>query len=70
MPTILVLSGCGLSSAGDRAQISAFCAHVLELDLSHNLLQDWRQVETYLHPRGTTDKQTHRKQGREGRKEV
>lgn len=41
---MLVLSGCGISRAGERAEIAAFCAHVMELDLSHNQLQDWDQV--------------------------
>lgn len=41
---MLVLSGCGISRAGEQAEIAAFCAHVVELDLSHNKLQDWLQV--------------------------
>lgn len=41
---MLVLSGCGISRAGEQAEIAAFCAHVVELDLSHNQLQDWHQV--------------------------
>ncbi|XP_068558355.1 tubulin folding cofactor E-like a isoform X2 [Cebidichthys violaceus] len=44
MPTILVLNSCGIIRAGDQAEIAAFCAHVIELDLSHNQLQDWRQI--------------------------
>ncbi|XP_034403907.1 tubulin-specific chaperone cofactor E-like protein isoform X2 [Cyclopterus lumpus] len=44
MPTILVLNSCGINRAGDQAEISAFCAHVIELDLSHNQLQDWREI--------------------------
>lgn len=41
---MLVLSGCGISRAGEQAEIAAFCAHVMELDLSHNKLQDWQEV--------------------------
>lgn len=44
VPTMLVLSGCGISRAGEQAEIAAFCAHVMELDLSHNKLRDWHEV--------------------------
>ncbi|XP_068440447.1 tubulin folding cofactor E-like a [Clinocottus analis] len=44
MPTILVLNSCGISRAGEQAEIAAFCGHVIELDLSHNQLQDWREI--------------------------
>lgn len=44
LPSVLVLNGCGISRAGDQAEIAAFCAHVVELDLSHNKLQDWHEV--------------------------
>ncbi|TNN01352.1 tubulin-specific chaperone cofactor E-like protein isoform X1 [Takifugu flavidus] len=44
VPSMLVLSGCGISRAGEQAEIAAFCAHVMELDLSHNQLQDWHQI--------------------------
>lgn len=44
LPSVLVLCGCGISRAGDQAEIAAFCSHVVELDLSHNKLQDWREV--------------------------
>ncbi|KAM4627405.1 tubulin folding cofactor E-like a [Polymixia lowei] len=44
LPSVLVLNGCGISRAGDQAEIAAFCAHVMELDLSHNKLQDWHQI--------------------------
>lgn len=45
LPSMLVLSGCGITCAGDENEIAAFCAHVSELDLSHNLLEDWREVK-------------------------
>lgn len=48
MPSILVLNGCGINRAGDQAEIAAFCAHVIELDLSHNKLQDWQEVEIFF----------------------
>lgn len=48
VPSVLVLSGCGISRAGEQAEIAAFCAHVMELDLSHNKLQDWHQVSAAL----------------------
>lgn len=44
LPSVLVLNGCGISKAGDQAGIAAFCSHVMELDLSHNKLQDWHEV--------------------------
>ncbi|KAK1900121.1 Tubulin-specific chaperone cofactor E-like protein [Dissostichus eleginoides] len=44
LPSILVLTGCGINRAGDQAEIAAFCAHVIELDLSHNKLQDWQEI--------------------------
>ena len=44
LPSVLVLTGCGITRAGEKADIAAFCAHVVELDLSHNQLQTWEQV--------------------------
>ncbi|XP_071377044.1 tubulin folding cofactor E-like a [Centroberyx affinis] len=44
LPSVLVLNSCGISRAGDQAEIAAFCAHVMELDLSHNKLQDWHEI--------------------------
>ncbi|KAM4566723.1 tubulin folding cofactor E-like a isoform 2-T2 [Odontesthes bonariensis] len=44
LPSVLVLNCCGISRAGDQAEIAAFCAHVMELDLSHNKLQDWHEI--------------------------
>uniref|UniRef100_A0A667ZS92 Tubulin folding cofactor E-like a n=1 Tax=Myripristis murdjan TaxID=586833 RepID=A0A667ZS92_9TELE len=44
LPSVLVLNGCGIIRAGDQAEIAAFCAHVMELDLSHNKLQDWHEI--------------------------
>ncbi|XP_056296523.1 tubulin-specific chaperone cofactor E-like protein isoform X2 [Pseudoliparis swirei] len=44
LPSILVLSDYGIRKAGDRSDIAAFCAHVVELDLSHNQLNDWTEI--------------------------
>ncbi|TRY89583.1 hypothetical protein DNTS_018389 [Danionella cerebrum] len=44
MPSVLVLNGCGISHAGEQGEISAFCAHVVELDLSHNKFQNWHEI--------------------------
>jgi hypothetical protein len=44
LPSVLVLAGCGISHAGEQREIAAFCAHVMELDLSQNKLQDWHEV--------------------------
>ncbi|KTG44214.1 hypothetical protein cypCar_00050244, partial [Cyprinus carpio] len=41
LPSVLVLNGSGISHAGEEEEIAAFCTHVIELDLSHNKLQDW-----------------------------
>lgn len=46
LPSVLVLNGCGISHAGHEGEIAAFCAHVVELDLSHNKLQDWHEVSS------------------------
>lgn len=48
LPNVLVLSGCGISKAGDEAEVASFCAHVVELDLSHNQLQDWTEICTIV----------------------
>ncbi|KAM4544551.1 tubulin-specific chaperone cofactor E-like protein isoform 2-T3 [Odontesthes bonariensis] len=48
LPSALVLNDCGITKAGDRAAIAAFCAHVLELDLSHNQLKDWGEISTIV----------------------
>ncbi|KAJ8266266.1 hypothetical protein GJAV_G00128470 [Gymnothorax javanicus] len=44
LPSVLVLNSCGICRAGDEAEIAAFCAHVMELDLSDNKLQDWQEI--------------------------
>ncbi|XP_038548746.1 tubulin-specific chaperone cofactor E-like protein isoform X2 [Micropterus salmoides] len=44
LPSMLVLNSCGIRRAGDQAEIAAFCAHVIELDLSHNNLQNWHEI--------------------------
>ncbi|XP_028817710.1 tubulin folding cofactor E-like a [Denticeps clupeoides] len=44
LPSVLVLNGCGISQAGDEGEIAAFCAHVVELDLSHNKLRNWHEI--------------------------
>ncbi|XP_031724911.1 tubulin-specific chaperone cofactor E-like protein [Anarhichas minor] len=44
LPSRLVLSDSGIRKAGDRSDIAVFCAHVVELDLSHNQLNDWTEI--------------------------
>lgn len=44
LPSALVLSDCGITTSGDGTTISAFCGHVVELDLSKNQLNDWVEV--------------------------
>ncbi|XP_029304496.1 tubulin-specific chaperone cofactor E-like protein isoform X2 [Cottoperca gobio] len=44
LPCSLVLSDSGINKAGDRSDIAAFCAHVAELDLSQNHLNDWAEI--------------------------
>ncbi|KAF3705846.1 Tubulin-specific chaperone cofactor E-like protein Leucine-rich repeat-containing protein 35 [Channa argus] len=48
LPSNLVLSGCEISKAGDKSDIAAFCAHVVELDLSNNKLEDWGEICTIV----------------------
>ncbi|XP_026227394.1 tubulin-specific chaperone cofactor E-like protein isoform X2 [Anabas testudineus] len=48
LPSILVLNGCGISKAGEKSDIATFCAHVVELDLSHNQLKDWGEICTIV----------------------
>ncbi|XP_023198176.1 tubulin-specific chaperone cofactor E-like protein isoform X1 [Xiphophorus maculatus] len=48
LPSVLVLNDCGISKAGDRSDIEAFCAHVLELDLAYNQLKDWEEISTIV----------------------
>ena len=47
LPSVLVLNSCGITCAGDEKEIAAFCAHVSELDLSDNKLEDWHEVKFY-----------------------
>lgn len=49
LPSVLVLNSCGITCAGDEREIAAFCAHVSELDLSDNKLEDWHEVKL-VHP--------------------
>lgn len=48
LPSVLVLNDCGIRKAGEGSDIAAFCAHVVELDLSHNQLSDWAEVSTIV----------------------
>uniref|UniRef100_K7G0A4 Tubulin folding cofactor E like n=1 Tax=Pelodiscus sinensis TaxID=13735 RepID=K7G0A4_PELSI len=44
LPSVLVLNSCGITCAGEENEIAAFCAHVSELDLSDNKLDNWHEV--------------------------
>ncbi|XP_077962967.1 tubulin-specific chaperone cofactor E-like protein isoform X1 [Gasterosteus aculeatus] len=57
LPNILVLSDSGIGKAGERSDIAAFCAHVVELDLSHNQLNDWAEVGVRLRLKNPTERQ-------------
>uniref|UniRef100_A0A3Q3WNK9 Tubulin folding cofactor E-like a n=1 Tax=Mola mola TaxID=94237 RepID=A0A3Q3WNK9_MOLML len=48
LPSTLVLDHCGITKAGDGSYIAAFCAHVVELDLSSNQLNDWVEICTIV----------------------
>ncbi|XP_047463047.1 tubulin-specific chaperone cofactor E-like protein isoform X1 [Mugil cephalus] len=48
LPSILVLNDCGITKAGSRSDIATFCAHVVELDLSFNQLNDWVEICTIV----------------------
>ncbi|XP_056140661.1 tubulin-specific chaperone cofactor E-like protein [Lampris incognitus] len=48
LPSVLVLNDCGISKAGDRLEVATFCAHVVELDLSYNQLNDWGEIGTIV----------------------
>ncbi|XP_061659604.1 tubulin-specific chaperone cofactor E-like protein [Syngnathoides biaculeatus] len=44
LPSVLVLNDCGIRKAGNRSEIAAFCAHVVELDLSYNEIDEWAEI--------------------------
>uniref|UniRef100_UPI00358EC987 tubulin-specific chaperone cofactor E-like protein isoform X2 n=1 Tax=Myxine glutinosa TaxID=7769 RepID=UPI00358EC987 len=48
VPPILGLSGCGVAWAGQQVGIKEFCNHVTELDISHNILNDWHEVSSIV----------------------
>lgn len=48
LPSVLVLNDCSIRKSGQGSDIAAFCAHVVELDLSHNQLSDWAEVSTIV----------------------
>ncbi|KAM3601126.1 uncharacterized protein V6R79_008028 [Siganus canaliculatus] len=48
LPSILVLDHCGITKAGDKADIAAYCGHVVELHLSNNQLNDWAEICTIV----------------------
>lgn len=48
LPSVLVVNGSMIQRAGDASDIANFCGHVVELDLSHNQLSDWREVSTIV----------------------
>lgn len=44
VPTLLVLNDCDIDCAGDACILADKCADVVELDLAHNKLSDWNEV--------------------------
>lgn len=44
VPTLLVLNDCDIDCAGDSSALADKCADVVELDLAHNKLTDWKEV--------------------------
>lgn len=48
LPSSLVLSDSGITTAGDGSTIAAFCGHVVELDISKNQLNDWVEICTVV----------------------
>ncbi|XP_007257012.3 tubulin-specific chaperone cofactor E-like protein [Astyanax mexicanus] len=48
LPSVLVLDGCGITHAGDEEEVSTFCSHVVELDLSNNQFKDWGEISKIL----------------------
>ncbi|XP_068187635.1 tubulin-specific chaperone cofactor E-like protein [Antennarius striatus] len=48
LPNFIILDHCGITKAGDRSDIAAFCAHVKYLDLSNNQLNDWAEICTIV----------------------
>ncbi|XP_077402757.1 tubulin-specific chaperone cofactor E-like protein isoform X4 [Vanacampus margaritifer] len=48
LPSVLVLNDCGIKKAGDRSDIAAFCAHVVELDLSYNEIHEWAEISAIV----------------------
>lgn len=53
LPSVLILSECGIENAGDEEEVERKCEGVRELDLSRNKLKEWKEVgEGYscIHP--------------------
>ncbi|XP_050344143.1 tubulin-specific chaperone cofactor E-like protein [Nymphalis io] len=48
VPTLLVLNDCDIDCAGDSSALADKCADVVELDLAHNKLRDWKEVFAVL----------------------
>ena len=47
LPSVLVLDHCDIDSVGDEHSLGSECSDVKELDLSHNQISKWDEVEYF-----------------------
>ncbi len=45
LPSTLILDHCDIDSVGDEQCLSSLCHEVKELDLAHNQISEWNEVE-------------------------
>nr|CAG4648637.1 EOG090X05JJ [Polyphemus pediculus] len=48
LPSVLVLDHCGIDSAGDEQSLSSLFSNVTELDLAHNHISEWEEVNKLI----------------------
>lgn len=45
LPSTLILDHCEIDSVGDETSLSSMCHEVNELDLAHNQISQWEEVQ-------------------------
>lgn len=48
LPSVLILDHCDIDSVGDQGCLSSDCSNVRELDLSHNSITQWEEVNKLI----------------------